>query len=95
MSVWIPVAVAGLSSVTAITVAALPIGFQIWKLRQENTSQHAEGRALIQSAVDGVGEIKAEQVKQGQAITDHGLALAKQGEQIGQVQDIIGIPRSN
>lgn len=56
MSVWIPVAVAGITTTGVVTAAALPVAFQLFKLRQENTAQHAEGRQIV---TDGLTEIKS------------------------------------
>lgn len=54
MSIWIPVVVAGLGAVATIAAAAIPVAFQLFKLRAENTQQHAEGRALITEGLDRI-----------------------------------------
>lgn len=73
MSVWVPVIVAGIGAVATVSAALVQVAFQLLRLRQENTAQHAEGRALIQSAVDGIAELKAGQADQGDR-----LALVEQ-----------------
>lgn len=65
MSVWVPVIVAGLGAVATVSAAALPVAFQLWKLRKENSEQHAEGRQLIH---DGLERIESAVTAQGERL---------------------------
>lgn len=67
MSVWSSIAVAGITATGAVTAASVPVAFQLYKLRQENTAQHAEGRQIV---TDGLTEIKS-------AIEDHSGRLGR------------------
>lgn len=53
--VWIPVVVAVISG---------PLVVVVQKLRKENTSQHAEGRALLERVADKVDSV-------GQKLDEH------------------------
>lgn len=54
MNIWIPVVVAGLGAVATVSAAAIPVAFQLFKLRAENSSQHAEGRQLIGEGLERI-----------------------------------------